>query len=96
MSKRRKKTASWQLPGVVACISLLIGFPGHSQEFDADLLNRARTALTMVPGSSPVEVRFQEFIEISAPLSCYVAVVGDVRFEPAVYGLGVGRMEDRQ
>ncbi len=93
MSKRRKKTASWQLPGVVACISLLIGFPGHSQEFDADLLNRARTALTMVPGSSPLEVRFQEFIEMSAPLSVYVADAGD-ELVPMVIGVFQIRFPD--
>lgn len=77
MSKQRKNLASRQLASVVACIGLLIGLPGHSQEFDADLLNRARAALTMVPGNSPLEVRFQEFIELSAPLSVYVADAGD-------------------
>ena len=42
------------------------------QTFDAQLLDRARAASKMIPGENPLEVRFQDIVKWTGPLSGYV------------------------
>jgi glyoxylase-like metal-dependent hydrolase (beta-lactamase superfamily II) len=54
---------------VTAILTLAIGQPAISQQFDSDLIERTRAASRMVPGDLPFEVRFQGYNYWSWPLS---------------------------
>jgi glyoxylase-like metal-dependent hydrolase (beta-lactamase superfamily II) len=80
-----KSVSTW-LVLLAASLFLLAAAPTFSQGFDSGLLNKARAALNMVPGDSPVDIRFQEFVEMSPRLSSLVADSSDLRV-PAVIGV---------
>lgn len=85
IKSRGKSTTRWLIVGIV-CKCLLTGAPAFSQEFDASLLDKARAALNMVPGDAPLEIRFQDFIELSGPISSWVSDAGD-EVVPMVIGV---------
>lgn len=78
---------------LVAGHLLLAAATVYSQDFDAGLLDKARASLTSVPGSQPIEIRFQEFIEVNPPLSVYVDGGGD-QSVPMVIGVFQLRFPD--
>jgi glyoxylase-like metal-dependent hydrolase (beta-lactamase superfamily II) len=93
MMELSAKSVSKRLILLATSIFLVSGPPAFSQGFDSDLLSRARAALTMVPGNPPLDVRFQEFIEIFPPLSGYVEGGSD-DMVPMVVGVFQIRFSD--
>jgi glyoxylase-like metal-dependent hydrolase (beta-lactamase superfamily II) len=63
---------TWVFDMFAAIFIFAIVQPVRAEQFDEGLIERIRAASHMVPGDSPLEVRFQGFVSYAGLLSAYV------------------------